>query len=399
MDNRPSLAIVVSHPIQYYAPWFAYLTAHGGARIKVFYLWDLGVHPRIDRGFEREVVWDLHLLSGYDHCFVANEAWDPGTHHFRGLNNPGLTEALSAWRPDAILLFGYCYFSHLRIILSRRLRHIPMLFRGDSHLLAERDGPLYRSGKRLLRRLVFRRFSAFLNVGSANADYFREHGVKGERIFFAPHAVDNDRFFARRFRAQEEAGSWRRELGIPEANRVILFAGKFERKKGPVDLLRAFLEAGIPATTLLFVGEGPLESELRHLAGGDDRVRLAPFQNQTAMPRTYAAADLIVLPSCAPDESWGLVINEALCCDKPVVVSDQVGCHPDLVRPGRNGLVFRAGDRRALTAALREAFADPVRLKAWGEEGRKIIEAYSYRETTAGLENALAFILPEKPLR
>src|SRR5690606_10260331 len=79
------LAVVVSHPIQYYAPWFHWL-ADQGWTLRVFYLWDFGVAQRQDRGFGRAVVWDVDLLSGYEHEFVPNISRAPGTHHLRGLN-------------------------------------------------------------------------------------------------------------------------------------------------------------------------------------------------------------------------------------------------------------------------------------------------------------------------
>jgi glycosyltransferase involved in cell wall biosynthesis len=111
------------------------------------------------------------------------------------------------------------------------------------------------------------------------------------------------------------------------------------------------------------------------------------------MPRVYAAADLVVLPSFGPGESWGLVVNEALCSGKAVLVSTQVGCQRDLVFHGQNGLVFPAGDFAALTAALRQALDDPARLRVWGEEGRRLICSFGYEEATAGLQRALDRVL------
>src|SRR5437764_6735077 len=122
----------------------------------------------------------------------------------------------------------------------------------------------------------------------------------------------------------------------------------FEDKKLPLDLLEAFRrfsekrgqrsevrgqkeEGGGRNVALLFVGSGTLETELRSRAATTANVFFAPFQNQTEMPRTYAASDLFVLPSLGPEESWGLAVNEALCLSRPVIVSDHVGCGPDLV--------------------------------------------------------------------
>jgi glycosyltransferase involved in cell wall biosynthesis len=239
---------------------------------------------------------------------------------------------------------------------------------------------------------IFRRFAAFLFVGSANRDYLKFHGVPDERLFFSPHAVDNDRFTAALSHAEKEARVWKRELGIPEGHRVVLFAGKFEPKKRPHDLLKAFRLAGVSNCSLLLVGAGELEVELRQEAAGCANAFFAPFQNQSRMPCVYAAADVVVLPSYGPRETWGLCINEAMCLAKPVIVSDHVGCARDLVRPGVNGFQFKAGDVDDLANCLVMAFRDPEHLRSAGLAGREWIQGYSYRQATAGVLEALTWL-------
>lgn len=395
------LAIVVSHPIQYYAPWFRHLAKQPWLDLQVFHLWDFGVAPRQDPGFGHAVVWDVDLLGGYDHVFVPNLSADPGTHHFRGLDNPTLPEVLEAWRPDAILLFGYAYLSMLRVLGSRRLRAIPKLLRGDSHDLARPPGWRTRAG-RLGRRLLFRRFAGFLAVGKANTEHYLSSGVPGQRIHFAPHAVDLERFDGADPALHEEAEGWRRSLGIPADAPVALFAGKFEDIKRPMDLLEAFLglhegavEAPSGSPVLLFVGSGAWESKLRKAAGArvGRSVLFAPFQNQSLMPRTYAAADLLVLPSAR--ETWGLVVNEAMAMGRPALVSDAVGCAPDLVEPGVTGWTFPAGDRGALASALAVAFALGRKgLGAMAPACQARAGAYSFEAATEGLRRSLESCAP-----
>lgn len=384
----PRLAIVTTHPIQYYAPWFRYIAAQSGLDLKVFYLWDSGVQSRIDTGFGHEVRWDLPLLDGYEHEIVSNVSARPGTDHFLGIRNPALADRLVAFAPQAALLIGYNYPSFLRLIFARWPARppFPLIFRGDSHRLSPRPDSPREWLRRALIEAVYRRFSALLYVGQANHEYFRWHGVPEEKLFFAPHAVDNERFSAEQETVWREASEWRRSLGIPQDRSLIVFAGKLEDKKRPLDLLMAFQRLGPePSASLLFVGAGHLESELRACAAGTPHVYFAPFQNQSVMPRVYSAADLFVLPSYGLGETWGLAINESLCLARPVIVSDHVGCAADLVEDNRNGLVFPAGSVDALTASLREALSDRQRLVRWGEEGRRIVSRYSYTEATRGL--------------
>jgi glycosyltransferase involved in cell wall biosynthesis len=394
------LAIITSHPIQYYAPLFCYLAAETTLALKVFYLWDFGVTMQVDRGFGQNIQWDIPLLEGYDCEFVENVSKDPGTHHRGGLQNPALIERIIRYNPDAVLLMVSFNYDSIYDFLwrfpsrssSMKAQRIPLLFRGDSHRLVMEKG-MRSLAKRQFISLVFKRFSAFLYVGQANYDYYRYHHVPPEKLFFAPHSVDNQRFFAAKDVAINEAKRWRAELGIPSDRLLILFAGKFESKKRPLDLLHAFLDAKLENTSLLFVGAGALESEMRSLAAQSSQIYFAPFQNQTLMPRTYAAADLVVLPSYGSQETWGLVINEAMCMERAVLVSDRVGCAQDLVHPQQNGAIFTAGNCAELAACLKETCADRDRLKAWGTAGQKIILNYSYARVAHGILSALSFVL------
>ena len=387
------LAIITSHPIQYNAPWFRHLAAQPGIDLKVFYLWDFGVTGRVDPGFEHAVTWDIPLLDGYAHELVANVSARPGTSHFLGLQNPSLTARVKAFGPAAVLMMTYNYASTHRFLWSWRAS--PLIFRGDSHELVPRVG-LKQLARRAGLTLLMRRFAAFLYVGQANRRYFLRHGVPAERLFFAPHAVDNARFMGDSAATRAAAMAWRRELGIPEAEAVVLSAGKFEPKKRLGDLIRAFLAADLPGAGLLLVGSGPGEGELRALAAGHPRIRFAPFQNQLQMPRTYAAADLFVLASQGPSETWGLVVNEAMCLARPILVSDHVGCAEDLVEPGQNGVVFPSGQIPALTRCLADALKDRARLRNWGERSFAIVSRYSYAQTTEGLQEALLHLDAER---
>lgn len=381
------LAIITSHPIQYYAPWFRHLAGTTDFSVKVFYLWDFGVNQQVDMGFKQPIRWDIPLLTGYDYEFVANVSSSPGTHHFWGLQNPSLLEKVRVYNPDAVLLMSYNYASLYDFLWRWNRRFAPLLFRGDSHRLFPSSG-VKEWARRKFISLIYQRLSACLYVGKANYAYFRDLGVPSQNLFFAPHAVDNARFFAHAAEANSKAMLWKQELGIPKNHSVILFAGKFEVKKRPTDLLQAFLQANLPQVSLLFVGAGALESELRSQAA-HPHIYFAPFQNQALMPRTYAIADLVVLPSYGSEETWGLAINEAMSISRPVIASTHVGCAYDLIQPYRNGLIFPAGDVSALAACLKEGFSNRERLQMWGEESREIVANYSYTQTTHGLREAL----------
>jgi len=379
------LAIVTSHPIQYYAPLFRTLADRDPLDIHVFHGWKGATESAYDPGFEDDVQWDISLLDGYDYTFVPNTSSDPGSHHFRGLVNPGLIPDIESWGPDALLLFGWAYQSHLRALLHFS-GDVPIFFRGDSTLLDEQGG--LRTGlRRLFLRWVYRHVDVALYVGENNRAYFEAHGLSDEQLTWVPHAVENQRF-KNVPDAGRKALQWRRELGIPDDAVVILFAGKFESKKAPDTLLDAFLKCDNTKAHLALAGSGPMEEELRGRAGGRPEVHFLGFQNQSRMPVVYRLGDVFVLPSRGPGETWGLAVNEAMACGRPVVVSDRVGCAPDLV--GREtGFVVPAGDTGALRRRL-ETLVDDKELRCrMGRKAQAQIKDWSIRQAARRIERTI----------
>lgn len=354
MTGSPKrLALVVSHPIQYSVPLYQRLAQRDDVRIKVFFTWHAGAEPVEDRGFGTQVAWDIPLTEGYEFEMVRNISSDPGTHHFLGLRNPSLMQRIMQWGPDVVHVTGWAWLSHLRVMYELRKHSIPILFRGDSHLLDARiSGPRWWIKRAVLRR-VFSWPAGFLVVGAANRFYFERFGVESARLFPCPHSIDVARFAEPAEALEQQAAHLRQELGISAAQKVVLYAGKFERRKRPVDLMRAVQQLADPKLVLVLVGGGELQDEIGAIAAADPRrFRVLPFQNQSKMMVVYRLGDLFVLPS-AQSESWGLAVNEALACGRPVLVSDRVGCAADVVRPSC-GRIFTWNDLSGLASAIDE---------------------------------------------
>ena len=382
------LAVVLSHPIQYYSPWFRSLARDGRVVLRVFYLWDFGVTEKPDPGFGASIKWDVDLLSGYEHEFVPNTSRKPGTEHFWGLRSPTLTARLAVWKPAAILLFGYAYAAHVGTIRWARRNRVPLVFRGDSHFI----GRTQPSGwKTWILRQVYRQFAAVTYVGSANRDYFRTLGVPDSRLFFAPHAVDGTFFDPANLAHRSAAETIRRDLGIAPSTRVVLFAGKLVPAKQPRELLEAFLALDLPGTALVIAGDGSESAALRDRAkaSGSGKVFFLPFANQSEMPARYLLADVFALPSRGLYETWGLAVNEAMHMNVPCLVSDRVGCQRDLVIDGGTGWVFPAENHAELRERLRAALT--AELAPFKARIAEKISGYTYRETSAGLYAALGF--------
>jgi glycosyltransferase involved in cell wall biosynthesis len=357
LGRKIRLAIVVSHPIQYFVPLYRRLARRDDVEIKVFFTWHTGNRATEDRGFGQFVAWDIPLTDGYEFELIPNSSSNPGTYSFFGLRNPTLIDRIVSWQPDAVHTCGWAWLSHVQVLRELYLRGIPTLFFGDSHLLdGGLNGPRWWAKAALLRR-VYSWPSGFLVVGSANQAYFECFGVSAGKLFPCPHSIDVGRFSDEAASFEQEASRWRSALEITSEQKVLLYAGKFEPKKRPIELMRTVGRLREPSLVLIMVGGGELQPEIDSLAAADpSRFRVLPFQNQSRMPIVYRLGDVFVLPS-AYGESWGLAVNEALACARPVIVSDRVGCAGDVI-DRHCGRVFAWKNWSEFSAVVKELLVD-----------------------------------------
>lgn len=378
------LAIICTHPIQYFAPAFRCLAARRDVEVKVFYGWE-GPVTSLDHGFGRSVQWDVPLLDGYEYEFIPNRAKDPGSHHFRGIVLPTLIRRINQWRPDAVLVYGWCYQAHLQAMRYFQNR-VPVLFRGDSTLLSGQSG---RRGwlRRRVLTWIYRHIDIALYVGTRNRDYFLQHGIRPQQLVFAPHAVDNERFS--RPGSLADGQQLRHERQIGDTDVVVLLPGKLEPVKAPELLCEACRRLAHPNCHLVFAGSGPLEDRLRELA--PPRTHFLGFRNQSEMPSIYRMADLVALVSNS--ETWGLALNEAMACQRALLASNRVGAAVDLVQEGRNGWVFPAGDAESLTRCLNQAVClGRDGLSQFGRESQRIVADWSIPKQVDGILSALQLV-------
>jgi glycosyltransferase involved in cell wall biosynthesis len=383
---KKKLAIVTSHPIQYNAPVFSLLAQRGVIAIKVFYTWSQAADKVFDPGFGKVRAWDIPLLDGYEHSFVTNIAKEPGSHHFRGINNPGLISAIEEWEPDAVLLFGWAFQSHLKCLRYFKNRR-PVFFRGDSTLLNETGG-LGTALRRVFLKWVYRHIDIAFYVGEANKAYFLKHGVRASQLRKAPHAVDNHRFSKITEGDKERLAALKEQLAIASNDFVLLFAGKIEPVKNPFFMVHLAERLSDPQIKFLIVGNGVLEGPLKEAAKRDARIKFLDFQNQSGMPLIYRLGNVFVLPSIS--ETWGLGANEAMACGLPVMLSDKAGGAVDLVIENENGIVIAENDLDKAVSYVQRLKGDPV---LYGEQRRKAceqIQQFSFENIARVIEEELA---------
>lgn len=389
MDGRRlRLAVVVSHPIQYHICLWQALAAAPDLDVEVLYCSDEGTRrPLWDAEFGRPVRWDRPMLEGYSHRVFTNLS--PSRRGFLRFVDPGLLLSVLRDRRDAVFVHYRNDLTHVLALLAARISGKRVVLRSISHNLEPRRRP-----RAWLRRafysMIFALAHRILYIGRHNFAFFRTFGVGEDKLVFAPHVVDNDFFRHEAERLRHSRSELMAAFGLRDRQRVILFCGKLIHKKRPLLLLRAFQRAALgPDWALLFVGDGALRGRLEATAATCARapVQFSGFLNQREIGRAYAVAEALVLPS-AEHETWGLVVNEALNFGCAAIVSDRVGCAPELVE-GRTGLVVPHEDEAALAAALRRMAREPGLLAKWQAQAPQVVAPYSAESFVDGLRLAV----------
>jgi glycosyltransferase involved in cell wall biosynthesis len=280
----------------------------------------------------------------------------------------------------------------LALIFGKLFGH-RIFFRGDNTAVIEEKKPNSWAKKIKtfwLSRIIFKMTDAFLAVGNQNMDYYRLLNVVENKIVFAPHCVDNQRFIQFKKEHENDIAAIRTRLGIPLSKKVIICSGKYIDKKRPLDVLKALtLLPDLSNVFAVFVGEGNLRSEMEQFIKDhhlEKHVLLTGFVNQTFMSDYYLASDLYVMCS-GMYETWGLSTNEAMCFDLPVILSDMVGSAYDLI--DGNGFMYKSGDFKALSKHIDHIFslsdADFQRMK---DRSQAIISQYSYENIISAIKTA-----------
>jgi glycosyltransferase involved in cell wall biosynthesis len=387
------LTILSTHPVQYHAHWFRALAARPEFQVHVVYCYHASGSDQARAGFGVEFDWDIPLLDGYRFTFLNRAKQEPVS--VSALPAPRIREMLARDKVDVVLLNGWHYKQARQIMFACWRQGIPIMVRSDSQLPTPRS-----AAKRLLKYPLYRsfipHFDACLAVGTRSRDYFLHYGARPGRVFVVPHAVEDSLFQGAARQRQGSRQQLRQRWGIQGQQIVFLFAGKFIEKKRPMDFLQA-LEMALrqePGVAGLMVGDGPL----RVLCEGFVRSRNLPvtftgFLNQSRMVDAYVAADCLVLPSDG-GETWGLVVNEAMACGLPAVVSDAVGCAPDLIQEGKTGAVFSLGDVKMLANILSALAANPLRLCTMGQRACAGLQPHSVQAAVQGVLDAVSAVVP-----
>ncbi|MBM4316123.1 MAG: glycosyltransferase family 4 protein [Deltaproteobacteria bacterium] len=383
------LAIVRTHPTQYFSPLFRSLSKVPGLEVKVFYCLPDRGRGGFDPGFNQKIFWDVDLLEGYQYEFVPTAPLPFKPKHIFESRSPKLIKKLKEGNFNAVFCAGYALWLDWQMIFFALRNKIPLICRPEFNELGVHRGWLKTWIRKKILTWYFSKVSAFLYIGQKAREGFLSFGGNPSKAFFSPYSVNNNLFDVCDVRSQSKT-QLKTEFGFQACDLVLLYVGKLIQQKGVDLLIQAIkrLEDKLKVG-LLMVGDGPqsemLLSKIKNLKL--EHFHFAGFQNQSQLPKYYQVGDVLIIPSLV--EPWGLVVNEAMASGTPVIASDRVGSAYDLVEEGKTGYMFEAENSHSLALTIEKFYQRSIESGFSGDYIRTKVSQYSIDRSVSGFTSAL----------
>ncbi len=370
------LVILTEIIAPYRIPVFNALARQSGVDLHAIFLAETDQALRQWRVYTDEIRFSYEVLPAW--------RWRVGKLNL--LVNRGLSPALDAARPQTIICGGYNYPASWEALWWARRRGVRFVLWTESNEQDTRSG---RVVVEWLKRYFVRSCHAFVVPGKSSCAYLLALGASKQVIFTAPNAVDNSFFAAQAQKTRAHTTEFREKLKLP--SRFILFVGRLVREKGIFDLLAAYakLETTMRSEVgLVFAGDGVAREELTQQAKriSPGRICFPGFAQRENLAGLYALAEVLILPTHS--DPWGLVVNEAMACGLPIIVSNVAGCSADLVEDAWNGCVVPPRDSQKLSAAIHCVLGQPEMTQRMSARSLERIRNYSPEACADGLAAA-----------
>lgn len=384
------LAVLVSHPIQHFAPWHREVAKREEVDLRVFFYCDWGVSSYLDPEFKIPVEWDIPLMDGYAYEMLPI-ARRPRSLSYWEVDNPTVGDALDKFKPDVLQVFGYAYRTNWRVAAWAKRNRKPLLLYSDSNVRA-RPAWWKRLPKQAVVRRYYSRVDGALYVGDNNREYHKLYGLPEDRLFRGSLPVDRTLLLEKVQRRDETRRAIRQELKIPQEAFVVAFCGKYVARKRALDLVAAAHQAARDGANVwsMLIGEGPERAAIEEYCAREhvENAVLTGFVNQSRVPEFLAASDALAVTS--EYDPHPLVVTEGACFGLPVIISDHVGCvgADDTARPGVNALVYPCGDVSALRTMIEKLCRDHVLYEAMSAAAIAISETQDVTVAASNLAEA-----------
>jgi glycosyltransferase involved in cell wall biosynthesis len=377
MTHRVVILTEIISP--YRIPVFNALAQKEGIDLKVIFLSETDPTLRQWRVYKDEIRFSYEVLR----------SWRFRVGRSNYLLNARLSSALRTFSPDAIVCGGYNYVASWQALMWARRRKARFVLWSESNA---QDARILSKPVEFLKARFLKGCDGFVVPGKAAYEYLCSLGSPAVKIFKAPDAVDNIFFATEAEKVRRQPDAFRERFSLPR--RFILFVGRLVLEKGVFDLLEAYakLENDLRSEVgLVFAGDGVCREELvkraKQMSAGT--ICFPGFAQRENLAGLYALSETLVLPTHS--DPWGLVVNEAMACGLPIIVSSVAGCSADLVEDGWNGYVVPPRDVEKLSVAIDTLVRHPELRQRMSGRSLERIRNYSPEASADGLAAAATF--------
>lgn len=322
MAEKINIGLVTNIPSPYRIPLFNAIAGRDGVGLTVYFM-DVTEKNRSWAVAPEE--WE------FDHVFLDGSTWHSNMLDRSVAVNWGVIPRFREASHDVIVVGGYNHTTCWVTLVYSKLSGTPIVpWNGTWTRSIRLNNPIANT----LRRAFAQSGQAWIAYGSRAAAALSSWGADENRVFEATNTVDVARF------AEQSKQISRQHRGD---GFELLYCGQLIKRKNVRTIISAL--SNFPEDDILFtiVGDGTEMESLQRLSEeADINVSFEGYVSRDELYRYYSNADILVLPS--KEEVWGLVVNEALACGTPAIVSTECGCAPDLIREGFNGNTFTPTD-------------------------------------------------------
>jgi len=395
MNNKIRVCIIGYVPTPYRVPFYNLLVKkYNKYNFKVFFftklepsrLWDLDKY-RFE--FEYECLKGMAIKyrkKDGDLCILYI--------------NFSLFKKLFAFRSDIIVSTGHNSLTSAFALFYAKIFRTPFVLWFEQTLLSEPKKKFLGRFVRGLAKKIFINFSdAYIVPGSLAKEYLVRNGARDDRIFISPYAIDLEYFTNQVKESALKKEEVKRCLKLNSENKCIVFAGQLIWRKGVFTLLDAYNLLSVEEkkkTYLLLLGSGMLEEQIKQYCRENnlENVLMPGYKQQDELIKYFDISDIFVLPSRY--DTWGMVVNEAMACGLPVIVTKGVGASGDIVVNGVNGYIVNVDNPQELYLAIKKMLDDEELTAKMSKKSIEIISSWTLDRAVRGFDDAIMRIIHEK---
>lgn len=310
-----------------------------------------------------------------------------------GSLNKGLLKIIK--KTDILIIGGYEQPSYIFLAFMARMYGVPTILLFDG-LAPSRIHLCKNNLKFYIKNMIIKNFKAFWVNGEISKRYFSEcFGVKMESIFNQYLTVDDSIFRKNLSNKNKIKLQLREKLNINLSDKIILYSGRFINRKRVTDIIEAIhniqkknIESHI---TLLLIGDKE-EKKIKIYKDISNKYNInlifGGFIEQSILYQYYYCSDLLVLPS--EDEPWGLVVNEAVYSEIPILISNDCGSAFNLVYENKNGCVYNCGAIDEMTNKMNIVLN--LNEKTVQKTSKEIYKEWTFENSVKELKKAIKYV-------